>query len=168
MRPSYPEANVSLPGGCQKIGVTVIGPVELVPMTWPPWKSSGGEPLETGLSRPSTGDWQPTSAGLMTPPKWPCLAAVPARQALAEAAACADPPDAEIAVATSPTANRTRVRRRPRPMCAPFTCFPLVRVSIALLYSARAREPSVHKGRLQTPFVVLSARTAAAAEGRGT
>src|SRR5690348_11795436 len=88
---------------------------------------SGGEPLETGLSRPSAGDWHPTRAALTTPPKWPCRALVPARQALTETPACADPPEAEIAVASRPMASKTRVTRRPRPLCAPFTCLPPLR-----------------------------------------
>src|SRR4051812_24923685 len=36
---------IGWPAGFQKIGVSTTGPVEGVPITVPPWKSSGGVPI---------------------------------------------------------------------------------------------------------------------------
>src|SRR5436853_4497466 len=87
---------------------------------------------------------------LMTPLKRPLPAEPPPTFAQLDCdatAACADPPDAEIAVASRPTANRASVTRRPRPMCAPFTVFPpSFGVSIAHREPARARNLTVTWG----------------------
>src|ERR1700730_14497944 len=47
---SWYEADIGWPGGLQKIGVTVSGPVDCVSITGPPWKSSGGVPLAGSLA----------------------------------------------------------------------------------------------------------------------
>ena len=55
------KADIGWPGGLQKIGVTISGPVDRVSITGPPWKISGGVPLAGSLARISaaflTGQW---------------------------------------------------------------------------------------------------------------
>src|SRR5437764_869580 len=97
---------------------------------------------------------------LMTPLKRPLPAEPPPTFAQLDCdatAACADPPEAEIAVTSTTTANMARVTRRPRAVSAPFTCFPLCCCFDRAPRTGARPEPNDHKGRLQTSFALLGA-----------